>query len=320
MALLAAVAASGCETFTDLDPSEYAPVLVVQARFEPGVPWTVAVGRTVALGDPAVHSGAVPPVEGAHVTVTDDLGRMVVLPPVSPADGGQGLYGAGDGAVGSERVVRGAPAPELGRTYTVRVEAEGYPSVSATSASPTPPSDLALVFLGGWEAPDASSTGDRAYGDVDLGVRFAPSDQAAAYRVAYMSARAALGAGACDPRGLARGTFLTAAPLIREATFFDDLSSGSEVGRLFDAILDVGALLADGVVAFELVGEQPGPCLVAVEVEAMSAEAAAARRSEERRRSAEGNPFAEPVPAYSNVVGGAGVVAGVARSRALVQR
>lgn len=312
------VALAGCETFVEADPTDHTPVLVVSGVFEAGVPWAVRVQRSIALGDTA--SAYDTGVTGATVEIVSPDGSVLQLPPV-----GYGAYGAtpvdyvGQGAISlDDPMYEDGPAPSPGTTYTLRVSAPGFAPVTATSRAPAPPALLAVDVLGGWEPTGRS---DDSFSDARLGVRFAPSpDGAEAYEVSYGRSWV-LDDSLRGPRTvLLAGRFYTDAPILRQTTFVDDFGSGPR-RRLSSAVLDVPALdrAPDGALAFEITGEIPGR-LVLVDLVAGSEAYAEWRRNNERRRAGEENPFAEPVPLYSNVEGGAGVFAGFTRSRAVIER
>ena len=320
------VVLAGCETFVEVDPDDYDPVLYVQAVFEPGAPWSITVQRTVSLGDTVSFGEQA--VTDATVTVTGDDGTVVVLPHTE-----QGRYGA---ALVSPDVEPGetplppyfedGPAPETGRTYTLRVSAPGYSAVTATSRTPLPPRDLTVRVLGGWERSEytVDSTAYVSYSDVLLGVSFSPTE-GTSYEVQYVRDEAP--DGPAGPVLFVSTSFFTDAPLLREATFLDDLQSGLR-RRLLSAFLDVDALdeTPEGRRSFEITGENsssfPGGTstpVAGVELVAASPAYFEYMRALARQSAVRTNPFAEPVPAYSNVEGGAGVFAGLARARAVVR-
>lgn len=292
-----AVALGGCETFTEADPAAHEPVLAVNVVFEAGVPWSVVVYRTVAYGDPTDPADAV--VTNAEVVVTDGTTDLP-LPHV-----GAGRYGAApvpfEGARSlDDPLYEDGPAPVAGRAYALRVAAPGFPTLTATSRAPAAPAvavGAADVAPGGPARLDVSVTPAGA-GTELLFVTDVPQGDGAP--------------GPILPR-----VFTTTARVLDEATFLDDLQDGASSDRYVSAFLD---LPASSPSAFEVVGFRPGPEVVGVHALAASDEYLALRRAEARARAAGRNPFAEPVPPYTNVTGGAGAFAGTTRARAVVER
>ena len=303
LAALAALAA-GCETFVEADPADHDPVLSVSAVFAAGQPWSLAVGRTVALGDTTDLFGAV--VENARVTITADDGTVLVLPHV-----GGGRYGAAlrpfDPETGRppDPLFEDGPAPETGRTYTLRIEAPGLPTVTASASAPRPAAVMAEA-AGAWE-PSGSLTGgpqgDVMFYSAAVSVRIAPAEPGAWYEVSA-------GRGEFGFSG-----FFTDAPTLTETTFVQDIGGGTR-RREFAVFVDLDAL-AGQPFTIEVEGTTD-PMEVVVRT-ASEAYYEAARQAA-RRRAAESNPFAEPVPAYSNLEGGVGLFAGVSETRVVVAR
>ena len=322
------VVVSGCETFVEADPEDYEPVLYVQAVFEPGVPWSVTVQRTVGLGDTVPFDEQI--VTNATVTVTGNDGTVVVLPHTE-----QGRYGAAlvypegeSGGTPQFPYFEDGPAPEAGRTYTLRVSAPGYLAVTATSRAPRPPLDLTVRVLGGWERSENTygAVSSVTYSNVLLGASFSPAGEDTFYEVRYVKGEVMNGLGRPAQFDVS-GTFFTDAPILRESTFLDDLQGGSR-RRLLSAFLDIDALdeAPDGRRSFEITGENPSVIpagapepQAGVEVTAASPAYFESMRALARQEAVRANPFAEPVPNYSNVEGGAGVFAGLARARAVVR-
>ncbi len=313
---------AGCETFVDADPTDFTPAIAVEGTFEAGQPWSLLLTRTVPLGSGIPNGYS--PIDDATVTITAGDGTAVTLPRTSQS----GVYGAEQipSAPGTypgvdDPVVEAGPAPEAGRTYTLRVEAPGLPPVTATSRTPEMPSGAAVRLVRGWD-PHTMTFGGRTittYSNPVLAVTLAPRSAQERLEVSFVWAGLVSdGNGAAqDCRG-GIGTFFTDAPVLRESTFLNDLQGGPR-RRLFSAFPDFETLGA-GPVVVEIEGESAGGCFVGANVLAVSADYFRYRQSQERRQSAEGNPFAEPVQAFSNVSGGVGVFAGTTRARLRIRR
>jgi hypothetical protein len=303
---LAALAA-GCETFAEADPTDHDPVLTTSLVFRPGVPWSLVVGRTVALGDTTRPGDAV--VTDAVVTITSDEGAVLVLPHV-----GEGRYGAAlrpfepGEAVNPDSLFEDGPAPEAGRTYALRIVAPGFPTATATSRAPLP-ATVTAEAVGGWE-PERPGEPGTPYSDPVVSVLITPSEPDARYAVSVTHSPSGLRGG------YSPGTFYTDAPLLRQATFVEDFGGGVR-RRWLSAFVDLDAL---GGAPFTVEVEQVRTDTVGVTVLAASPAYFEAERQAARRRSAETNPFAEPVPAYSNLDGGVGLFAGGSETRVVVVR
>lgn len=304
---LAAVAAlgllAGCETFVESDPVDYTPVLAVDAVFETGVPWSLAVEATLPIGSDALSVL----VDDAVVIVTRDDGLVLTLPHV-----GQGRYGAryrefGDGAVLSvdDPIFEDGPSPDAGHTYSLTLSAPGYEPVEAVSSTPPLPSSFDLELLGGWTpvgGPNGSAT------DPEFGVRLEPS--AGHYQVFFVSS-------APEASEVLRyGTFATDAPVVETATFLDDIQASGIRSFSSAFLVPIGST----GVSFTLVGQRAGARAAGVHIVVASEEFYQAERSRFQRVSAESNPFADPVRPFSNIRGGAGIFAGRTRVRNMLVR
>lgn len=302
-----AVLTAGCETFVEADPAGHDPLLTTTLRFAPGQPWSLVVSRTVALGDTTAFPDAV--VTDASVTITSDDGTVLVLPHI-----GDGRYGAAprppDPETGlfPEGLFEDGPAPEVGRTYTLRIEAPGFPPATATSRAPLPAAVQAEV-VGGWE-PTTAFDDTQFYSDAEVSVRIAPAGTAAYYAVSISDSP-------LNPGGLfSSGSFYTAAPLLEEATFVSDFGSGPRQRQL-SAFIDLNALAG---APFVIEVEQVRSDTLGISVLAASPAFFEEQRQSARRRAAETNPFAEPVPPYSNLDGGVGLFAGTTNTLVEVYR
>ncbi len=297
----------GCETFYDPNPADHQPLLAVDATFETGVPWSIVVSQTVSLGD-TTGGYLSPPVQTATVTIAGSDGSSIVLP-----HNEQGRYGAAlirvEGPIDYDAPqFEDGPAPSPGVAYSLLVTAPGFEPARATSLTPQPLPALVADVAGGWEQIEAG--GLTGYTDVELSVAPLPLP-------AHVLLEFVRGVAEADGCIASVGTFFTDAPTLMEATFLDDIQEGSDRSRYRSAVLDGSAQSGRSLL---LTGERPGPCFVGVDFVALSDAAYEFRRSEERRRSAEGNPFAEPVPSYSNVDGGVGLFAGTTRARVRIAR
>lgn len=282
---LALVTLAGCETFAEPDPADFTPTLAVGGLFETGVPWSVLVSQTVALNDTSAtdRDG----VSTATVEVTGDDGSRVRLSHV-----GEGRYEAPE-------------APTPGRTYTLAVRAPGFPDVTATSIAPRPVGSLTIDVVRWTDQPGAA----------DFEVTF--DDPAAPGDLYEFSLLSELARPDGQPPLQSTSPFTTTAPVLRESTFLDDLQSGSRSPRYLSVFLDDAQQIASVPVTLTQVGPND---VVVVTLLVASREYYEAVRVQARQREAAQNPFAEPVPPYSNVRGGAGGFVGVARQTASARR
>ncbi len=275
----AALTGAGCESLVDVDPDGYAPLLVVEGRFTAGEPWAVTLTRTVALSD---TTSPYAPVTDASVTVTSGAGATVVL-----VHQGGGRYAAADSA-----------GPASGVAYTLYAVAPGLPPATATDAAPPPVTGLALdvASAGGPDGPTA------------LTLRFDdPPDRADFYEFVVLSDLGAPGGPFLRP-------FRSDHPSLRQESFLTSLGGGAGPGTYGSGL--VSDRLFRGVpFAADLQVDAPVTAGYAVELRVMSE---AHYRFLQRRAQiddASGNPFAEPVPPFSNVLGGVGLFAGATRQR-----
>lgn len=298
---LVALTLAGCEAFEPVDPSEYSPVLAVQSVFESGVPWSVLVERTVALGDDTDFGAAA--VTDAVVRVSDSQGRTVLLPHV-----GFGRYGAplrdlpgGRPVSLDDTLYQDGPAPRAGETYALRIEAPGYPPVTATSRTPAPATQLTVTPV------DSGSPESRF---ARISVRFEDPPGRDRFEVVFATDNDV------HDEVIRSALFATNAPVLTEGTFFDDVQGGAGTARYFTAFLDD----ADGLLPFEMWTDRAGSRVVGTYVATASEEYYRLRQAQARARSVEGNPFADPVRPYSNVEGGTGFFVGLTREGALIPR
>ena len=282
--LIAALALAGCETFVDLDPADFDPELAVSGPFETGVPWSIEVSQTVALNGPSAD-GEGAAVLDAAVEVVGDGGTRTVLTHV-----GEGRY-------------ESPGAPVAGTVYTLSVRAPGFPEATATSTAPALPES---VSVGGVRRSEGG-------GPTDFELSF--DDPAAAGDLYELSVYFEI-PQEDGPPFVGFTTFTTPAPVRRESTFLDDIQTGSRSPRYTSVFLDDERPITSVPVSMAAFGE--GDLFVTLAV--ASEEYYEQARARVRQREAARNPFAEPVPAYSNVRGGYGEFVGVARRSVPVRR
>lgn len=282
--LAAALTLAGCETFTELDPADFEPQVAVDGQFETGVPWSIRISRTTAINDTSAADESA--VLDALVEIGGDDGSRVALSHV-----GEGRY-------------ESPGAPVAGRTYTLRVRAPGFPEATATSTAPRPAEDLSVTAVA-W--PTES-------GPVDLEISFDdPESPGDLYELSLVSE---IPGPDGQPPVQLFSTFTTTAPVRRESTFLDDIQSGSRSPRYLSAYLDD----EPPITSVPVTVQQTGPEVVTVTLAVASPEYYELVRSQVRQREAARNPFAEPVPPYSNVRGGFGTFVGLARRTVAVER
>ena len=115
--LLLCVIGFACQKVIDVDLNSVAPQIVIEGNISdsPG-PYYVTLSKTVNFDQPNTF----PPVTGAHVIMSDNVGNSELLTETSP-----GTY--------RTSVIQGTP----GRTYTLDVISEGK-EYNATSTMPAP--------------------------------------------------------------------------------------------------------------------------------------------------------------------------------------
>lgn len=107
----------GCENILEIELERVNPEIVVTSVFAEDTPWQVLVQRTVGIQEESVIPSVI---DHAIVTIEGSNGSFLEL-----AHKGGGFYYAD------------ASLPQLGVTYTLKVEADGYNSVQATDQIPT---------------------------------------------------------------------------------------------------------------------------------------------------------------------------------------
>lgn len=134
LALLLLVAV-GCESTVDVDVPEHEPQLVVNSLFANDQRWIVEVSRSTGAFERADLDAPRFTVDDATVTVTTPDGAPAELSYTDTLSYEQ-LIGGRLPVAGAYTVLDQRPAP--GQPYTVRVEADGFAPVEATSRIPTP--------------------------------------------------------------------------------------------------------------------------------------------------------------------------------------
>lgn len=104
-----------CEASYDVVLPASTPKLVVNSLFCPDSTWRVAVSRTISVFDTALTA---PPIENASVLLFDNETLIDTLTHTQ-----NGVYTL-------------AAYPEVGKTYTLKVSADGYTSITASSSIP----------------------------------------------------------------------------------------------------------------------------------------------------------------------------------------
>lgn len=123
LCLAALITLVGCETIIEVNPPDYDQELTVISYFNHDSTWSARIAHTVPAG--MAQSDTDPFLDNAKVTVWDGDRLMDQL----------NYDGNGTGWYESPNRLR----PEIGVAYTMKVEAEGFQSASATSAIPAIP-------------------------------------------------------------------------------------------------------------------------------------------------------------------------------------
>lgn len=119
----AALLCSACDfqQIVEIDLPPYTPRLVVGSFPSPDSTFKVELARSVSVLEPETLSGREQRISDARVELFDGEGNFIDV-----------LRGRGAGTYGTQRY------PEPGATYTLRIEAEGFPRAEATTTLPEP--------------------------------------------------------------------------------------------------------------------------------------------------------------------------------------
>jgi hypothetical protein len=277
--------ASGCDSSVDLDVQGGDPQLAVYSFFNPDSSWSVAVYRTVGLGE-AVPTEALA-VEGATVTVTAE-GRTDTLR-----------------ATSAGRYTFPLASPIGGTEYAVEVAAPGFPIARARDRVPARP-DVSLQ----WErlveedasVPQANVRLSLTLRDVPgpnyyrIGVYYyVPPElqqEGIAWKPAFFSST--------DPA-------LRSSPATVGGLVLEGEQESLRVAYLNDDLFDGDARTLTLNTTFFLSGPNAPLPPVRVVVTSMSTSYFEYHRRLELQRLNDDDPLADPVGLYTNVEGGVGV-------------
>lgn len=126
---------TGCESTVDVEVPDHRPQLVVNSLFANGERWAVEVSRTTGAFQGDTLSSPRFTLDDATVTVTASGGPQRTLSYTDTLTRAE-LVGFRASLPGAYTTLESAPEP--GRPYTVRVQADGYEPVEATSRIPVP--------------------------------------------------------------------------------------------------------------------------------------------------------------------------------------
>ncbi len=116
--ILLLTAVTGCENLIEIELPDSSSELVVIAPFTVDIPWQVTLQRTVNTHDTSPTPVVI---ENARVTIQGEDGSVVEL-----SDWGGGFY------------ISPTTFPQVGVTYNLTIEAEGYKRVEARDRIPEP--------------------------------------------------------------------------------------------------------------------------------------------------------------------------------------
>ena len=281
--LAAMLLSAGCETIIEPDLPTQAPRLVVYAFFAPGQSWSVAVSHSAeALGSA--------PIEAVTDATVEVLLDGAVVERLTYAGGGY----------------RSEGLPVGGGVYTLRAEAPGYAPVEATDAVPVP------------VVASVSSATVAASAKVRTRTFTLRLDDPPGARDFYTVAVTRIDTFATGSTKRIDLVFSTHDPaILHDAEQWDALEQQGTFNGVEAYFTDV---FFDGKTSVvELAVSEPAqdphpaaPRTKAYEVRLRHVSEVLYRFQRTMRRYAEtaGNPFAEPVDVFSNVVRGYGVFAG----------
>lgn len=282
----------GCETVVDVPPPAHEPQLVAQSFFSADGGWTVQVTRTV----PYASAASPTYVDDATVEVWDGDRRIS-----TPQRADSGTYVAqGNGAT-------------QGSTYTLRVEAPGYPPVEGHSTLPPPP--VVTVFHETL-VPPADSLSRRRITQVDLTLTDSPGVRNR-YGLLVVQARWSedRATGQRTPLPPSLFTFESNDPALGESDF-DFLNTGTTRYReafFTDGLFDGSTYTLDFDLQYDLPRDEAEVVIRRVFVVVLLSvtdDFYQYRKTASEQSVVNENPFAEPLRVHSNMTGGFGVFAG----------
>lgn len=259
---------AGCERAIDLTLTPRSPELAVTAYAEEGGVWCAVVQRTVGLGETTSDFPVY--IEDADVVIVGNDGTCVELIHL-----GGGFYHAS------------SPGPRAGVTYQLRVEAPGFPPLTAVETIPVRPviHSIRTSPITGWGF----------LAEIDLEGR---PDEANYYDI-HLSP---MGAVVLNPELEAQ---------IRALTPFDPFDPPSGRPFIDRAVIDAGAFDDH---RFTLRVETGGG---GIAIRRVSESYYHHERTRILQANARHDPFTEPVGVRTNVEGGYGIFAGFGSVTAL---
>lgn len=282
----------GCETVVDVPPPDHEPRLVAQSFFSADGGWTVQVTRTV----PYASAASPAYVDDATVEVWDGDRRIA-----TPQRADSGTY-----------VARGGRATQ-GLTYTLRVEAPGYPPIEGRSTLPPPP---AVTAFRDTLVPPADALSRRRITQVALTLAD-PPDVRNRYGLLVVQARWSEDqmTGQRTPLPPSLFTFESNDPALGESDF-DFLNTGTTRYReafFTDGLFDGSTYTLDFDLQYDLPRDEAEVVIrraFAVVLLSVTDDFYQYRKTASEQSVANENPFAEPLRVHSNMTGGLGVFAG----------
>ncbi len=268
----------GCETVIDVDPPDYTPELVVNSFFSPDSVWSIHVSRSAPILDAELNQEQ-SWVENAVVEVLEAEQRVATL-----TYRGRGVYRAAD------------EKPVGGKTYTVKVQAPGFTPVEATDTLPVA-SEFSNVRTSDGGFTEEGTPLTRL--QVDL---VDPAHQTDHYFLSVL---------ASDPSSgwTTSSFFISDDPVLRRGEDLLDDESSFYIGRFFSDAQFQGE-------TYTLTLDVPEAGIFGgdTHIVQLSHVSPAFFRYDQTRRlqdDTKDNPFAEPVPIFTNVEGGLGIFAGI---------
>lgn len=283
---------AACETVVDVPPPPHDPKLVAQSFFSPDSLWVVRVTRTVPFASSA------PPelVDSATVEVWD--GDHLVARPVRSDSGTYVASGTG---------------ARRGRTYTLHVEAPGFPTVEGSDALPPPPpvTDFRATPI----APVDSISRRRAT-HIDLALDD-PADTDNYYGLLVLQARwrEDRATGRLTPMPPSLFPFESSDPALGESgfDFLDTEQTLYHEAFFTDGLFDGSTYTIDLDVQYDAPRPEATVAIrraFVVALLSVSEDFYRYWKTANEQALTNANPFAEPLRVHSNVTGGLGVFAG----------
>lgn len=286
--LICVFAFCGCELIIDPNLPEHTPRLVIKAFFTPDGGWAASVSRSVGILD--ADPGPERLIAGATVELLSDSNVIDRLPFFE-----------------RERVYGSELPLQAGRSYTLRVAAEGFTTVFASDHAPAPVPTSIVSYRVETSDPLPGEAGGAVISDFRITLRIEdPPVERNHYQIRVIAAQRS---GRRDLR------FSTKDPsIVSDNRIEDPVIEGVEPFRgsepFFSDVLFDGRTHEIELSSVGRAAEASPERVIRLQFRYISKTYYSHLRSALLHKTTDDNPFAEPARMYSNVENGYGIFAG----------